>query len=85
MCEIFAVASAGRELEELAAKGDTERFIFKVPLEKTKNCHFSFSGLKTAVQTVASSLPEPLTQQDKADLAACFQYVAILIAIDYGD
>lgn len=71
---LFAVASAGRELEELAAKGNTERFIFKVPLEKTKNCNFSFSGLKTAVQTVASNLPE-LTLQDKADLAACFQYV----------
>ncbi len=68
------MASAGRELEELAAKGDTERFIFKVPLEKVKNCNFSFSGLKTAVQTVAASLPE-LTTQDKADLAACFQYV----------
>jgi N6-L-threonylcarbamoyladenine synthase len=72
----YQIASAGRELEELAAKGNTERFIFKVPLEKTKNCNFSFSGLKTAVQTVASNLPE-LTLQDKADLAACFQQVAI--------
>ena len=33
----------------LALQGDRRRFPFPVPMQKRKDCDFSFSGLKTAV------------------------------------
>ena len=63
----------GPEIERLAQIGDTKRFSFPKPMIRDKSLSFSFSGLKTAVRQVVFSLPSPLSEKDKADIAASFQ------------
>ncbi len=62
----------GPHIEELAKKGNAERFSLPTPLQKRPSYDFSFSGLKTAVRLVAEGLHEP-SPQDIADIAAGFQ------------
>ena len=62
----------GPALERLAATGDPERFELPRPLVGRPGCHFSFSGLKTAVLHVArGQTGDPADW--RADLAAGFQ------------
>ncbi len=65
----------GPALEAIAKEGDSTRFDLPRPLVDRKNCDFSFSGLKTAVRKHVLALTErgSVTEQDKADIAACFQ------------
>jgi tRNA threonylcarbamoyl adenosine modification protein TsaD len=76
----------GPRVEELAASGDPSRFPFTVPLQsRKKDLDFSYSGLKTNVRRVGEQLAkergvetmDQLPVQDKADIAASFQNVAI--------
>jgi N6-L-threonylcarbamoyladenine synthase len=62
----------GPKVEAWARKGNPERFDFPRPLKGREDCHFSFSGLKTAVREAAESLPR-LTDQDIADICASFE------------
>lgn len=66
----------GPKVEALAREGDAKRFTLPKPLCNRKICDFSFSGLKTAVRTVVHELRggDGITQQDKADICASFQY-----------
>lgn len=68
----------GPIIEALAAKGDAKRFIFPIPLSKSPRLEFSYSGLKNAVRLEIERLKEvgELTEQDKCDVAACFQKAA---------
>lgn len=61
----------GPAIAALAATGDAAHFDLPRPMLGRPDCHFSFSGLKTAVARRAASTP--LSDQDKADLAAGFQ------------
>ena len=66
----------GPIIEKLAKNGDAKKFQLPRPL-CTKNqegigCDFSFSGLKTAVRAI--SLKNSLSEKDKTDLCASFQY-----------
>ena len=65
----------GPIIEQLALKGDENRFDLPVPLRNSKLIAFSLSGLKNAVRLVVESLggAEKMSEQDKADLAASFQ------------
>jgi len=64
----------GPALERLASGGDPRRYVFPRPMLGRDGCHFSFSGLKTAVaQTVARLPPGALPAQVAADIAAGFQ------------
>jgi N6-L-threonylcarbamoyladenine synthase len=63
----------GPEIEKLSINGDIERFKFPQPLKGRNNCDFSFSGLKTSVRQTAEKL-SPLSNKDKADIAASFQF-----------
>jgi N6-L-threonylcarbamoyladenine synthase len=63
----------GPIVEKLAKGGDTSRFNFPIPLKGKPGCDFSFSGLKTAVREQIVALGQ-VTQQDKADICASFQY-----------
>lgn len=63
----------GPEIESLAQAGNLKRFSFPKPMIRDKSLSFSFSGLKTAVRHVVLSLPYPLNEKDKADIAASFQ------------
>jgi N6-L-threonylcarbamoyladenine synthase len=67
----------GPAIEALAQAGDARRFALPRPMLGRPGCDFSFSGLKTAVATIAAAYPPgPLPRQDAADLAAGFQDAA---------
>lgn len=64
----------GPAVEAAARRGDPKRFAFPRPMKGRPGCDFSFSGLKTAVRQALLKLPEgPVSDQDRADLAASFQ------------
>lgn len=65
----------GPSVEKAAQNGDPRRFKLPMPLETRKGCDMSFSGLKTAVRTLALELNDgrPLSEKDRADLCASFQ------------
>jgi len=65
----------GPLIEQLALKGDEDRFDLPVPLRNSPLIAFSLSGLKNAVRLVVQRLggPSEMTEQDKADLSASFQ------------
>jgi len=67
----------GPAVERAAADGDPARFVLPRPMKGRPGCHFSFSGLKTAVRHAAEALPPgPLSERDVADLSAAFQMAA---------
>ena len=67
----------GPAVETAAMAGDATRFKLPRPLKGRPGCHFSFSGLKTAVRHAIDGLPPgPVTEADGADLAASFQAAA---------
>ncbi len=63
----------GAALEALAKQGNAARFAFPRPNFGANSGDFSFSGLKTAVLRQWQALPQPVSQIDKADIAASFQ------------
>ena len=63
----------GPAVERLAERGDATRFDFPRPMKGRAECHFSFSGLKTAVRTAILELGGNVTEKDKADICAAFQ------------
>ena len=65
----------GPIIEELARKGDENRFDLPVPLRNSKLIAFSLSGLKNAVRLEIERLggAEAMSEQDRCDLAASFQ------------
>ena len=68
----------GPKLEALASHGDAKAYDLPRPLQHKPGCHFSFSGLKTAVLTAYEKTIAPLDDaekisQKKADLAASLQ------------
>jgi tRNA N6-adenosine threonylcarbamoyltransferase len=65
----------GPALAKLAEKGTPGRFAFPRPMLDSGNLDFSFSGLKTAVATLARK-HEP-DAQTRADIAAEFQEAAV--------
>jgi len=62
----------GPLIEELAKKGEPQKFSLPRPMEKDASLDFSFSGLKTALLYLTEELPS-LNIQTKAHLAASFQ------------
>ena len=70
----------GPALAALADRGRAGRFRLPRPLIASANLDFSFSGLKTAVATLARA--QPLDDAGRADLAAEFQeaIVDVLVA-----
>ncbi|UFH59411.1 tRNA (adenosine(37)-N6)-threonylcarbamoyltransferase complex transferase subunit TsaD [Sulfurovum mangrovi] len=65
----------GPLIEELALKGDEDRFDLPVPLRNSKLIAFSLSGLKNAVRLEVEKLggAEGMSEQDRCDLSASFQ------------
>jgi len=65
----------GPLIEQLARKGDEERFDLPVPLRHSPLIAFSLSGLKNAVRLTVEKLGgvSEMTEQDRADLSASFQ------------
>lgn len=73
----------GPALEQAAIKGNADRFDLPRPMKGRAGCHFSFSGLKTAVRHAIDALPgnEP-SEQDIADICASFQTAAGDVLVD---
>lgn len=63
----------GPAVEKAAASGDGARFTLPRPMKGKPGCDFSFSGLKNAARLLIESLPQPLSEQDRADVARAFQ------------
>jgi N6-L-threonylcarbamoyladenine synthase len=67
----------GPAVEKAALNGDPSRFKLPRPMKGRPGCHFSFSGLKTAVRHAVEGLPNGMpVGPDAADLAAAFQEAA---------
>jgi N6-L-threonylcarbamoyladenine synthase len=66
----------GPLVAKLAEKGNPDRFLFPRPLTTKPGLDFSFSGLKTQVNTTAKSLGA-LDDQTKADIASAFEAAVI--------
>ncbi len=62
----------GPAVEAEARLGDASRFSFPRPMLGREGCHFSFSGLKTAVRLAAQEV-QPLGPGDVADVCAAFE------------
>ncbi len=73
----------GPAVAQAAIGGDAKRFRLPRPMKGRDGCHFSFSGLKTAVRHAVEKLPggRP-TATDIADLAAAFQQAVADSLID---
>ncbi|WP_456323831.1 tRNA (adenosine(37)-N6)-threonylcarbamoyltransferase complex transferase subunit TsaD [Hydrogenimonas sp.] len=66
----------GPIIENLAKKGDPDRFDLPIPLQHSPKIAFSYSGLKNAVRLLVEE-HKPLDERTKADIAAAFQKAAI--------
>jgi N6-L-threonylcarbamoyladenine synthase len=63
----------GPAVEHAAKSGDSRRFALPRPMRGRPGCDFSFSGLKTAVRHAVATLPDPIPDRDRDDIAASFQ------------
>ena len=66
----------GPQIEKIALEGDGAAFDFPKPMIGKPNCHFSFSGLKTAVRMTVNKIGD-LSAKQKADIAASFQLAVV--------
>ena len=71
---------AGPQIEELAKKGNINRFHFPSPLIDSSDFDFSFSGLKTAVLREVEKI-EHLNNQTIADISVSVQKAIIDVLI----
>ncbi len=69
----------GPIVEELAKEGNPHKYPFPVPLEKSKTCDFSYSGLKTSVLYALQKISPKgkFTKKLICDLCASFQRAAV--------
>ncbi|MGB0747206.1 MAG: tRNA (adenosine(37)-N6)-threonylcarbamoyltransferase complex transferase subunit TsaD [Magnetospiraceae bacterium] len=73
----------GPAVERAAALGTPGRLPLPRPMKGRPGCHFSFSGLKTAIrQSVEKLPPGPLRETDIQDLCAEFQAAAADVLAD---
>jgi N6-L-threonylcarbamoyladenine synthase len=63
----------GRELDELAERGDASRFSFPVGLKKSPRPDFSFSGVKTALYYLLRGMSAEERARYAPDIAASYR------------
>jgi N6-L-threonylcarbamoyladenine synthase len=63
----------GPAVQRAAASGNPHRFSLPRPMKGRPGCDFSFSGLKNAVRLLIAQQPQPLSPEDRQDIAAAFQ------------
>jgi len=61
----------GPKIEKHAKKGNKNKFKLPLPLINEKNCHFSFSGLKSSIAQIVKK--NKIDLKFKRDMAASFQ------------
>ena len=64
-------------LEKVASNGNSKAFHLSVPMQRTANCDFSYSGMKTQVRLIHEELEKAnnLNDESIANLCASFQRV----------
>jgi len=67
----------GPIVANLAEKGDRNRFKLPIILLDKKSLDFSFSGLKAAIYRLVTNFPGKISQQDKNDICASFQWTVV--------
>ena len=70
----------GRELDELAERGDPGAFTFPIGLQRSARPDFSFSGVKTALFYLLREMSEEQRRERAADVAASYR-AAIVTAL----
>lgn len=64
----------GPLIEKLALQGDANAFSFPIPMTKTGDLQFSYSGLKTALLYIVRVMSDEERARQVNDLAASFQH-----------
>ena len=73
----------GVEVEKAAKTGNPGRFKLPRPMFGRPNCHFSFSGLKTALREQLDNIKQhQASDEDIADLCASFQSTVAEVIAD---
>jgi N6-L-threonylcarbamoyladenine synthase len=75
----------GQKIDELAQRGDPNRFVFPIALKSWQSLEFSFSGLKTAFKLKLNQLKsenDMLDEQTIADLCAGLQTAIVTALLD---
>ena len=70
----------GREIDELAKRGDPEAFEF--PVARVPGLDFSFSGLKTSLLYKVRDLSQQELEARRADLAASYQRAIVRALVE---
>jgi N6-L-threonylcarbamoyladenine synthase len=70
----------GREIDELAKRGDQSAYDF--PVARVPGLDFSFSGLKTALLYAVRDLPPEELAARRADLAASYQHAIVRALVE---
>jgi N6-L-threonylcarbamoyladenine synthase len=72
----------GRELDELASRGDASRYTFPVGLRRSVRPDFSFSGVKTALYYLLRDMTEAERAKNAADVAASYQRAIVSALVE---
>jgi N6-L-threonylcarbamoyladenine synthase len=72
----------GRELDELAERGDPCRYSFPVALRQSAKPEFSFSGVKTALYYLLRDMDAEQRQECAADVAASYREAIVKALVD---
>jgi N6-L-threonylcarbamoyladenine synthase len=67
----------GRELDQLAERGDPEAYSFPIGLQRSRRPDFSFSGVKTALYYLLREMSEEDRQGCAADVAASYRQAIV--------
>lgn len=71
----------GAIIDRLSKAGDPRAFRFPRPMMRSKDFHFSFSGIKTSVANALQKEPETPRGQRLNDLAASFQRAVVEVLV----
>ncbi|HYC18670.1 MAG TPA: tRNA (adenosine(37)-N6)-threonylcarbamoyltransferase complex transferase subunit TsaD [Pseudolabrys sp.] len=71
----------GPQVEKVASRGNSARFMLPRPMHGRKDADFSLSGLKTALRLEAEKIA-PLSEEDVCDLCASFQQAIVDVVFD---
>ena len=63
----------GKEVDQLAKKGERDRFLFPVALLQKGNLNFSFSGLKTSARLFLEKMDAKSVQKETPSICASYQ------------
>ena len=68
---------AGKLIDQWAAQGDPNKYIFPIGLKDSKDANLSYSGVKTSLRFMLEKKPELAKEDCLADLCASYQKAII--------